>query len=423
MIRRLKSKFQSEDNKRLLSNFISLAILQGTNYILPLLTLPYLVRVLGIEYFGLLAFATAIIAYFSILTDYGFNLAATREVSIYRMDNDKLVEIFSSVMTIKVLLMFLSFLFLSVLVFSFEKFSQHFEIYFLTFGTVIGQVLFPTWFFQGMERMKYITYLNILAKFIFTVAIFIFVKKQSDFWIVPLLTSMGFIVAGIWSLVLIKKEFGIGFEFQKLNILKIYLYGGWHIFASGLFTMFYVNSAVVILGFFANNTVVGYYTLAEKVVKIISSLYAPIQDAIYPYIIKSVKNSKEKSLRILNLLLIYSSVFMLTLSVLIFIFANNIILLLSGYEIKDAVKILRILSLYPLIITIAKIYAMNYIITFKLEYYLIKVYSSTALLSIVLFSILIPNFFGVGAALSIILIEVFATAYMYIIVQKKIKNA
>lgn len=65
-------------------------------------------------------------------------------------------------------------------------------------------MLFPVWFFQGM---KYITYLNILAKSIFTVAIFVFVHEQSDFWIVPLLTSVGFIVAGIWSLYLVKKEF------------------------------------------------------------------------------------------------------------------------------------------------------------------------------------------------------------------------
>ena len=332
-----------------MSNFFSLSVLQGANYILPLITLPYLVRVLGVEYFGLLAFAGATVAYFGLITDYGFNLTATREISIHRDNKEKVIEIFSSVMTIKIILMFVSFFLLSILVFSFEKFSQDALVYFLTFGTVVGQVLFPVWFFQGMERMKYITYLNILSKVIFTIAIFVFVKEQSDFYLVPLLTTIGFLVAGIWSLYLIKKEFGVGFEVQTIDTIKHHLVEGWDIFVSMVFISMYRSSNIIILGLLTNNTIVGYYSIAEKVVKTLQSLQDVVGNTLFPYLSKKFSITN-KSFFDLNkrffkfIFLIYFSLSLITM-----FSSEYIIYILMGEFNEIAILNLQIMSFVILV--------------------------------------------------------------------------
>ena len=254
MIKGFIKKFtNTEDKKRLLSNFISLSVLQGANYILPLITLPYLVRVLGPEKFGLIMFAQAFIQYFVILTDYGFNLSATREISIHRENKGKVSEIFSSVMTIKFILMIVSIIILSVVIFSFEKFRNDWGIYFLTFGMVAGQVLFPVWFFQGMERMKYITFLNILAKLIFTVAIFVFIHEASDYIYVPLINSLGFIVAGILAMWIVFRNFKVSFKLPCFYDIKYQLSDGWHLFVSTVGVSLYRSADTVILGLFSSN--------------------------------------------------------------------------------------------------------------------------------------------------------------------------
>ena len=270
---------KNEEKKRLISNIFSLGLLQGANYILPLMTVPYLVRVLGPNYFGLLAFSSATISYFSLITDYGFNLSATQQIAICRDNKDKINKIFSAVMIVKTLLMLISLCLLTILVLTISKFNQHLVLYFVTFGTVIGQVLFPQWLFQGMESMKYITYLNIGSKFLFTICVFLFVKDKSDYILVPIFTSSGFVLSGVLGFLLARKEFSLSIKKVEFKDIKYQLIEGWHVFLSTIAVSFYTISTIFILGLFSNNMIVGYFSAANKIIQSVSGLYSPISQS------------------------------------------------------------------------------------------------------------------------------------------------
>ena len=329
----------SDDKRRLLGNFFSLSVLQGANYLLPLITLPYLVRVLGAEKFGLVAFAQAFIQYFVTLTDYGFNLSATREISIHREDKQKVSEIFCSVMLIKLALTALSLILLFTIVFTFGKFKNDWQIYFLTFGMVIGQVLFPVWFFQGMERMKYIAFLNIASKLLFTISIFVVVRKTSDYIYVPLINSCGFILAGVLGQTLSLKNFGIKLHLPSVKCLWEYLKDSTQFFLSRASVSIYTSSNAFFLGLFTNNTIVGYYSAAEKLYLSFQSVYQPLTSAIYPYM------AKYRNISFYKRIFKYSIALNVVSCVFVFIFSKQLIILIFGTDFQQSVIILRIFSI------------------------------------------------------------------------------
>ncbi len=397
------------DKKRLLENFFSLSVLQGANYILPLITLPYLVRVLGPEKFGLIAFAQAFIQYFNILTDYGFNLSATREISIHRDNIEKVSEIFSSVMIIKGALLILSFLIMTAIVFSFERFRRDWLVYYLTFGMVIGQTLFPVWFFQGMERMKYITFLNITAKLIFTVSIFLFVHRVSDYLYVPSINSLGYIVAGIGAILVITTRFDACFKMCKLSSIKYHLKQGWYTFVSMVGISMYNKNAIVVLGLFADHSIVGYFSIAKKIIDMVNSLASTISQAIYPYSMRNISSVVKGFLKKIGITI--ASISLLT-GVMLFFGSDLIAKIFVGDSSYVTSQSIRLLSIVPLIIGI-NVPAVHKLLGEKRDRLFTMLVVSGGAFDLLLNFLLVPWFSYVGSCVSIIISVTYLTVALY----------
>src|SRR5690554_3117541 len=164
-LKKILARFKkSKDGKVLASNFGYLMLLQIAGYVFPLITIPYLARVIGVDGFGKIAFAAAVMVWFQTVSDWGFNYTATRDVARNRDDKEKVSEIFSNVLWARCLLMIVSFLLLLLAIFIVPIFRDNYAIILVTFLLVPGHIMFPDWFFQAMERMKYITILNQIGR-------------------------------------------------------------------------------------------------------------------------------------------------------------------------------------------------------------------------------------------------------------------
>jgi PST family polysaccharide transporter len=402
----IKKFIQSKDNKRLITNFLSLSVLQGANMLLPLITFPYLVRVLGIEKFGLISFAAATVMYFETLTDYGFDLTATRQISIHRNDREKVESIYSSVLTIKALLAVLSFIILSIIVFTFQKFSEFFIIYYLTFGRVIGKSLFPVWFFQGMEKMVITTYLNLFSKILFTVAIFVFIRNEQDFLLVPLFNSLGFIIAGIIAMFQIRFGFGIRLAFQSREIIIDQLKDGWHIFLSRIYVNIYTTTNTFLLGILTSNIMVGYYSVASKIVEAIGNIFIPANNALFPYMSKLFHESTRKFYRLVTRV---SWVYLAVAFCLMaggFIFGKPIIGFVNG-TFNDEIYLIYIILLITLLLApYGSFFTMIWVNQGRKEQYL-QVVKYTFIANIILVPISIYFYSVTGLAVTVLLINIF----------------
>lgn len=400
--------------KRIVENILSLGVLQAANYVLPLVTLPYLVRVLGSGRFGLLAFAQAFIQYFVVLTDYGFNLSATRQISIHRHHSDRVSEIFCTVMIIKVVLTAVSYAMMAIIVALVPKFRADWLVYHVTFLTVVGSAMFPVWLFQGVERMKYITFVNVGSRAITTAAIFMFVHSRSDYVAAALIQSLGWIIAGVLGLCAVRLVFPVTLAIPSPQRIKETLYDGWHVFIAGIASTMFGPTNVFLLGLFANEHIVTYYSIAQKVVKAFIYLCVPINTAVYPRASELFARSRKSALGFLQKVMLIGSAAFLLFAIFLFLGSDRIAALAMGSSSHSVSVLIKIMAIIPLSVFLDGIYGTQIMLNVNMEKEFSHAVVQAAIVSVVLSLVLIPPFGAVGAAYGFLSSQILALLLMVI---------
>ena len=272
---------------RLLVSVSHLALLQVFGYLLPLVTVPYLYRVLGLDRYGLVLFAAAFMVYFNVVVDFGFNLSAVRSVSIVKQEKHELSMVFRSVVFSKIILLFFSFFFLWLIVTWVPSFNGDYTLYVYSFLTVIGQALFPVWFFQGLEEMRYITIINVVSKLLSVILIFIFVTSQGDYLLVPLFLGLGSIFGGFVGLYIACSKFEVRLGYVSLSRLWCALKDSSTFFLSRISLSLYTATNSFLIGLVMGNAAVGIFAAAEKLYQAYTGLFGTIVQALYPRMVAS----------------------------------------------------------------------------------------------------------------------------------------
>ena len=384
---------KSKDGRTLVANFGYLSLLQVAGYIFPLITMPYLARVIGVDGFGKIAFASAVVVWFQTVSDWGFNYTATRDVAKNRDDKEKVSEIFSNVLWARCLLMIVSFLLLLITIFIVPIFRENYAVILVTFLLVPGHIMFPDWFFQAMERMKYITILNLFSKLLFTIAVFVFIKNKSDFILQPLFTTLGFIVSGIISMYVIMYKWHIKVKRPKFRSILSTIKGSTDVFINNIMPNLYNSFSVMLLGVFGGPVSNGLLDAGNRFVGISQQFINIISRTFFPFLSRRI--DKHSFFSKLN---IYIAVI---ISVLLFIFAPLIIKIFFTEEFYNAITVLRIMSISILFLTLSSVYGTNYMIIQGYEKQLRNITFVSSLIGFAISFPLIYFFDYIGAALTI----------------------
>lgn len=362
-------------------NIILLVFVQISNYIFPLLTLPYLISVLGPKNFGLLVMAQAWIQYAIIFSDYGFNLSATRVIAISVGNKTEINKIYTKTMAAKFVLVLLSY-FVLFCYGVYCEFNSFFMLIFISSISLIGSLLFPVWLFQGLEKMDGIVWSSTLAKTLAIILTFFLVKNENDLLYAAFVQSLGLFLSGVISCIYIY-AYNMA-RITNISFLEIResLKNGFDLFVSNLFISIYTTINVLIVGFFLNSSVAGFFSAADKLRCAAQGFLSPVQQALFPRVSFFVNRGMDLK----EMLIKYGYGFILlgfSVSIGIALIGYPLSPLYFGDGYESASLMLLMMSPIPFIVSIGIVFGQWWLIACNKSIIIRKIYMYVGFLHII----------------------------------------
>lgn len=345
-----------ERNIVIFQNLTYITLLELFISISPLITYPYLVKTLGSELYGLVIMAQVVASYAIIVVNFGFRRITARDIAINRNDKQKLSEIVSAILVIRCVLWIFSLLIYSIVVFSVPVYNSEKFLFLLSFGLTFSDLLFPQFYFHGIEKMKFITLINIGVNAIFIVLIFFFVQTKEDYYFVPLFKSIGFLLGGLISLYIMFYKHGLNLFAPKLSVLIRYVRDALPIFSTEIIASIKDKFSYILLGSFVGMHEVLIYDLGSKFTVILTKPATILSRVLLP------KISKERNVKLFE-----KSAYLVFLLTSIGVITMNLFLpWIVEFFIhqKTDLMALRVFLLAPVLLALSSFISTNGIIAF-----------------------------------------------------------
>jgi polysaccharide transporter, PST family len=368
-------------------NAALLYLVQISNFAFPLMTLPYLARVLGPAKAGLLTTGQTFIWYFYTLTEYGFDLTATRRVAIHKDDPSIVSRIFSSIMAVKTMLTLLGFVLMLVVVFAVPQLRVNWSLYLVSFLTVLGGLFFPMWLYQGMEKMRAVALRDFGAKLLSTILLFIVVRRQEDYLWASAFQSGAIAVAGAVSLWMAPKLCRVHFSLPSWDEMRADLIDGWPVFLS-MMALTLTGTNIFLLSLFASEEQVGYFSGSFRIVVALRGMAIPLSSAIYPFISRKAAHSRKEAVEFLNRYAILPALPFLMGSLLLAVEAPLAVRLVLGPRFAPTVPLLRIMAFSPFLLTLSHMFTTYYMLAFGFSKQWMHIVLQYTVLNYALFGVL-----------------------------------
>lgn len=380
-----KFKFIVLKNKKVVENYFFMTILQILNSLFYLLIYPYLIRTLGAESYGLYVFAFSVSVYFVSLVQFGFDTPALKAISLNPDDKKEHSLVISSVLFSKLLLFFGASIILLALIVTLPFLKNNFWLFIICFFQVFSTILFPTWYFQGIQKMKVVTYIQLSLKILSLPFIYLFVKHPEDVEVFAGITIGTGVIGGVIAMLIIRFHNLIHIRFVPTNLIRQNFKEGFSFFLSTGMNTVKQQAATILLGSFFTMTDVALYDLAMKVYSVPTVLISSINSALFPKMINAKLSTVKNVIKIENLIGVLIILFLI-------VFGKKIIEFMGGIELIGAYPILIILSFSVFtILTVGAIF--NFVFIPRGLYKYIAINQFIALIGFALFTIVGLYFF------------------------------
>jgi polysaccharide transporter, PST family len=390
----------------LLKNVLTLTSVQFFRKILPLITIPYLARVLGPASWGLVAIFQSLAMCTVIVIEFGFQLYATRQVARCRHSENLLADVFVGVLGAQGLLALGAALVVAIVAPFVTVLRDHPAFVVSALLWSIAEGVNPIWYFVAMERMKAAAVIEICSKTAAAAAIFILVHSANDAGIVMAVQAIAPILSIVGALRLVRRD--IPFRVPSVRLIRQALRGGWSMFIMRGAESLYTLANAFLLGLLAGPVAASYFAGPEKVSRALLGWLNPVRDALYPRLSKLVHTSFDQAARLARTGIAVTILGGMCMGLLVFLSAPLLVHILLGPQFEPAVQVLRMLAILPPLTSVTQSIGLLWLLPLGHERVVSRAIVATGILNVCLAFLLVPKHGYIGMAWAVLCSEAFA---------------